>query len=64
MRAVDRRDRVELHRLEPRDRGRDVVDPRAAEARREALVRDDVAPQRGDAYHRDPATAPGTLPPP
>ena len=51
MRAVDGRDRVELHRLQPPDLGRDVVDPRAAEARRVALVRDDVPPERRDGYH-------------
>ena len=50
VRAIDRRDRVELHRLQPADRGRDVVGAGAAEARRVALVRDDVAPQRRDAH--------------
>ena len=48
MRAVDGRDRVELDAAEPPDRRRDVGGARAAEPRRVALVRDDVAPQLGD----------------
>ena len=42
MRAVDGRDRVELHGLQPPDLGGDVLVARPAEACRVALVRDDV----------------------
>ena len=48
MRTVDRRDRVELDRLQPCDRRRDVVARGAAEARRVALV--------CDTYRRSAAT--------
>ena len=58
VRAVDGGDRVELHGLEPADGGGDVVGARAAEARREPLVRDDVAPQRRDAYTHGRAGGP------
>src|SRR5439155_20419613 len=46
VRAVDGRDRVELHGLETPDLRRDVRGLRAAEAPRIALVGDDVAAQR------------------
>src|SRR4029079_18512921 len=48
--AVEGRDRVELNRLEPPDLGLDVLEPRAAEARREPLVSHDVPSQRRDLH--------------
>ena len=50
MGPVDRRDRVELHRPEPPDLGRDLARARPPGTRRVALVRDDVPPQRGDRH--------------
>src|SRR5262249_28780994 len=47
--AIDGRDRVELHGLQPRDLGRDVRCARAPEAAGVALVRDDVAAERRQA---------------
>ena len=54
VRAVDRRDRVELDAGEPPHRLGHVVGPAAPESRREPLVRDDVAPQGGTSHHRPP----------
>src|SRR4029079_9137115 len=50
MRAVDGRDRVELHGLQPADLSRDLVRLRAPEPPGEALVRDDVAAQSRDGH--------------
>ena len=52
VRAVDRRDRVELHRAEPANRVLDVAGPRAAEARRVRLRRHGEPPDRGEADGR------------
>ena len=49
VRAVDRRDRVELHRAEPADRSLDLACRRAAEARRVPLRRHGEPPDRGQA---------------
>ena len=58
VRAADRGDRVELHRLEAPDLRHDVVLARAAEPRRVALVRDDVAAQGRDAHGHATSRAP------
>ena len=50
VRAVDGRDRVELHGLEPPDLGRRHRRRPRGEIARVALVRDDVAPERGETH--------------
>ena len=51
MRTIDRRDRVELNRGQPPDRGLDLVGVRPPEPRRESLLGDDEPPDRRDAGH-------------
>ena len=53
VRAIDGRDRVELHRRQAPDRRLDLDRPSPSEPRRELLLRHDEPPQRGELLSRD-----------